>query len=455
MCHALEEVRAGAERRLVITVPPRHLKSITTAVAFPAFVLGHDPGAKFIVASYGHDLARKHAEDFRAVIESCWYQALFPATRIAQRGNRTDELRTTSGGQRKAVSIGGAVTGHGADYILVDDLLKASDASSEAELLRAQEYLEGSLISRFNNPREGRVVVIQQRLHEDDPAGYLLSKGTYRHLNLPAIAEVEERIAVGPGRHHLRQVGEALFPARMGLEDLDRLRREMGSATFQMQYQQNPTAAEGSSLRWEWFGTYEALLPRHRYQYVVQSWDTGMSADPRSDPSVCTTWGLHESKWHLLDVLRERLDYPDLRKTALRHADRWGAELVLIEDAASGISLLHDCRREDRARFRGSKPREDKEVRFAAACARVEAGEVLLPREATWLAEFRRELQGFPRARHDDQVDSVSQFVNWLRGTGPARWIPGHETPRRETMRRRETSRRRDGPPYPSSDSGD
>lgn len=446
MCHALEEVRAGRTRRLVITVPPRHLKSITTAVAFVAFVMGHDPGAKFLVASYGLDLARKHAEDFRTVVETPWYKGLFPKMRIAPRGNRTDEIRTTAGGQRKAVSIGGAVTGHGADYIVVDDLLKASDASSEAELNRAQEYLEASLLSRFNNPREGRVVVIQQRLHEDDPAGYLLGKGTYAHLNLPAIAEADEEIALGPDRVHRRRVGEALCPARMSLEDLERLRREMGSATFQMQYQQNPTAAEGSILRWEWFGTYEEALPRRNYHYVVQSWDTGMSADPKSDPSVCTTWGFHANKWHLLDVLRERLEYPDLKKTALRHADRWTAELVLIEKVSSGTSLLQDCHRGDRARFRGLTPREDKEVRFNAACAKVEAGDILLPREAPWLPEFKREMQGFPRAKHDDQVDSFSQFVNWTRGSGPARWIPGHESPRRESMQRRETLHRREGP---------
>lgn len=158
LCHELEELQRGENLRLVITVPPRHLKSIATAVAFPAYLLGRDPSCKIIVASYGLDLARKHSEDFRRVLESNWYRRLFPHTRIAARGARQDEIRTVQGGGRKAVSIGGAVTGFGADYLVVDDLLKAADASSEVERERARTYLEGSLMSRFDDPRNMRVV---------------------------------------------------------------------------------------------------------------------------------------------------------------------------------------------------------------------------------------------------------------------------------------------------------
>src|SRR6056297_2180783 len=285
MCHELDEIRTGENQRLVINVPPRHLKSITVSVAFVAFLLGHDPSSKIIVASYGLDLARKHSEDCRRVMQSRWYREMFPRTRLAARGNTMDEIRTTRGGSRKAVSIGGAVTGHGADCIIIDDLMKAGDASSEAELLRAQEYIEGSLLSRFDNPAEARVVMIAQRLHELDPPGYLLGKGGYRHLNLPAIAEDDQRIAIGTGQHFPRKSGEPLFPERFGLEVLERMRREMGAAVFNCQYQQNPVAPDGSPLRWEWFDSYDEVLPRHAYEMVVQSWDTGTSADPRSDYS--------------------------------------------------------------------------------------------------------------------------------------------------------------------------
>lgn len=151
---------------------------------------------------------------------------------------------------------------------------------------------------------------------------------------------------------------------------------------------------------------------------IVQSWDTGMSADPRSDYSVCTTWGLHRRKWWLLDVFRDRLDYPDLKNKVLWLGDSWQADKVLIEDAASGKPLIQECHDSHRARYRAITPVQDKEVRFNAACSPVEAGDVVLPTEASWLADFRRELLSFPRGRFDDQVDSFSQFLNWTKGNG-------------------------------------
>ena len=427
MCHELDEVKRGANKRLVITIPPRCLKSVTVAVAYVAYLLGHNPSTKIIVASYGLDLARKHSEDCRRVMSAPWYREMFPATRLAAKGNTVEEIRTTDGGSRKAVSIGSAVTGHGADVIIIDDLLKAGDAQSEAELIRAQEFIEGTLLSRFDNPSEGRVIMVAQRLHEMDPPGYLLDKGTYRHLNLPAIAEEDQAISIGQGRLQQRQPGDLLFPERLSQDTLDRMRKEMGAAVFNCQYQQNPIAPDGSPLRWEWFGTYDEREPRNWYQLVVQSWDTGMSADPRSDFSACTTWGFRDRQWYLLDVWRGQLDYPDLKAKTLQLVREWNPDQVLIEDAATGRPLMTELFRDDK-RYQRVTPKDDKEIRFAVACAPVEEGIVLLPTEAPWLAGFKRELQSFPRGRNDDQVDSFSQFLNWSKGTGFYRAL-GREHP--------------------------
>ncbi|MEE4236050.1 MAG: phage terminase large subunit [Anderseniella sp.] len=423
MCHELDEVRLGKNKRLVINIPPRCLKSVTVAVAYVAFLLGHNPAAKIIVASYGLDLARKHSEDCRRVMSSDWYREMFPQTRLAHKGNTSEEIRTTQGGGRKAVSIGSSVTGHGADYIIIDDLLKAGDANSDAELLRAQEFIEATLLSRFDNPSEGRVVMIAQRLHEQDPSGYLLDKGTYRHLNLPAIAEQNEVVQIGRNRSHHRKPGDLLFPERLSRETLGRMRREMGSRVFHCQYQQDPIAPDGSPLRWEWFKTYEKVEDRRWYQLVVQSWDTGTSADPRSDFSACTTWGFRENVWYLLDVWRGRLDYPDLKSQVLKLVNQWDPNTVLIEDAATGRPLLHELFQTDK-RFQRVTPDKDKEIRFGAACAPVEDGRVFLPQDAPWLPAFKRELQSFPRGRNDDQVDSFSQFLNWSKGIGFWRALP-------------------------------
>ncbi|MEO0750457.1 MAG: hypothetical protein AAFY25_01510 [Pseudomonadota bacterium] len=271
MCHELDKVKRGANKRFVITISPRWLKSVAVAVAYVAYLLGHNPCTKIIVASYCLDLARKHSEDCRRVMNTDWYRETFPGTSLAAKGNSATEIKITAGGGRKAVSIGSAVTGHGADVIIIDDLLMAGDAHSETELLRAQDFIDSTLLSRFDNPSDGRLVLVAQRLHEMDPPGYLLNKGTYRHLNLPAIAEEVQVIPIGQGNVFHHRTGDLLFPARLDQKTLDQTRQEMGSAVFNCQYQQNPIPPDGSPLRWEWFGTYDECAPRNWYQLVVQS----------------------------------------------------------------------------------------------------------------------------------------------------------------------------------------
>lgn len=276
-CHALMEVHRGAEKRLVITKPPRHLKSITASVAFVAWVLGHDPTARIMVASYSQDLARHHSNQTRMIMESDWYRRDFPHTRISDRGNRALELETTAGGVRKAVSVGGSITGFGADIIIVDDCMKADEARSPTVRQELRNWYDNTLLSRLNDKASGRIISIQQRLHEDDLPAYLLEKG-YRHLNLPAIAIKDEVIPIGLGRMHHRRVGDLLNPAREDQATLEQLRRDLGPVAFSAQYQQEPVTPEGNMIRLEWFGTYDEAPPRHRFSRIIQSWDTGMTA---------------------------------------------------------------------------------------------------------------------------------------------------------------------------------
>ena len=414
MCHALTEVRAGSKRRLVITVPPRHLKSITASVAFVAWLLGHDPSLKIMVASYSQDLARLHSNLTRNVMETDWYKKDFPRTRISDRGNRALELETSAGGVRKAVSVGGSITGFGADIIIVDDCMKADEARSQAARDEVRAWFDNTLSTRLNDKAKGIIVSIQQRLHEDDLPAYMLEKG-YEHLNLPSVAEKQERVRIGPDRWHTRNVGDLLNPDRENREVLDQLRRDLGSAVFTAQYQQDPIAPEGNLLRWEWFGAYGALPERHEFLKVVQSWDTGMSAAPSSDFSVCTTWGFHreEYKWYLADVYRQRLDFPDLKRAVIRLQQQWKADAVIVEDARKWQIFMAGTARVGALFPIMIKPVVGKEERFTGCLAEVEAGNLLLPVDAPWLAAFRSELKAFPNGRHDDQADSFSQFVSY------------------------------------------
>lgn len=176
-----------------------------------------------------------------------------------------------------------------------------------------KSFYEQTLLSRLNDKKKGRIIAIQQRLHEDDLAGFLIGTGQFEHLNLRSIAIADECIPIGFGQEQRRSKDEALCPEREPLETLKQIRLEMGAATFSAQHQQDPVPPGGNRIRWEWFGSYDAALPREGYQAIVQSWDTAMSAEPTSDYSVGQTWGFHAGDWHLLEVERARWDFPDLK----------------------------------------------------------------------------------------------------------------------------------------------
>ena len=438
VCHALDGVVAGTTPKLIINLPPRYLKSICASVALPAWLLGRDPTAKIMVATYNDLLAERHSRDCRCIMESAFYGRLFPRTRIKVR--RALELETTNGGFRKAVTVHGAVTGFGADYLIIDDLVKAGAASSVVERQGVKDYYTETLFSRLNDKRNGRIIVIHQRLHEDDLVGFLLDGGTFRHLNLPAIADRDQEISIGRGRVHRWRNGEALFPQREPLETLESIRREVGGATFSAQFLQNPVPPGGNRMRWHWFGTYNESPRRELFQFVAQSWDTGMTAEPTSDFSACTSWGLREGKWYLLDVHRARYDYPDLVRSALRLNQEWEPDCILIEKSGTGFPLFQDLFRTHRLsrKTQTITPVDDKVTRFEAQTAKLETGNFLVPVEAPWLEDFRRECLAFPGAKYDDQVDSMTQFLAWTgsrRGRGFTEPRTPHPQPR--SFRRR------------------
>lgn len=412
MCHVLTEVHKGNVTRQVITVPPRHLKSITSSVAFAAWTLGQDANAQIIVAYYGLGLAREHHELTRKVMESDWYQQDFPLTKISSA--QGFNIRTTAGGGRKAISVDSAATGFGADVIILDDCMKANEATSQVACDNARNWFDNTLVSRINNKATGKIISIQQRLSEGDLTAYLLEKN-FAELRLPAIAEKDEFIAIGDDLFYQRKSGDLLSPNREDAAVLERARTEMGVVAFSAQYQQNPVAAEGNLIQMQWFGSYDEVPARYEFLKVIQSWDTGMSSNPSSDYSVCTTWGFHREtyKWYLLDVFRQRLDFPDLKRAVIRLHQYWAVDRVIIEDASSGKSLCQDLRVTRELVPALMRPVGSKEERFTGCLAEVEAGHFVLPNDAPWLEAFRSEIRAFPRGAHDDQVDSFTQLVRF------------------------------------------
>jgi hypothetical protein len=227
IAEALEECRSGSSRRLIINVPPRSLKSHMTSIAFVAWLLGHDPSAQIISASYAQDLADKLAGDCRSVMMATWFRDLFPGTRLAGARQSVHDFSTTNRGFRLATSVGGVLTGRGADYIIIDDPLKPEEALSETQRQTVNSWFDHTLISRLNNKREGRIILIMQRLHEDDLVGHVMKQGGWHLLKFPAIAEENESHSVRtPYGQKLvtRTRGGALQPAREPLEVLAEIR---------------------------------------------------------------------------------------------------------------------------------------------------------------------------------------------------------------------------------------
>lgn len=254
----LAAVREGKIRRLIINVAPRNLKSLLASIAFPAWYLGHDPSAQILCVSYAQDLADKLARDCRGIMTSPWYRQIF-RTRLAPHRQAVQEFITTGQGYRLATSTGGVLTGRGADIILIDDPLKPEEALSEAQRNAANDWFVHTLYSRLNDKRSGAIVIIMQRLHEDDLVGHVLAQEPWEVLSFPAIAEEDEvhRIETiwGP-RCFTRRRGEALHPDREPLETLEHIRRTIGEYNFAGQYQQSPAPLGGGMVKAEWFKRY-------------------------------------------------------------------------------------------------------------------------------------------------------------------------------------------------------
>jgi predicted phage terminase large subunit-like protein len=415
MAYELTRVLQGETKRLIITVPPRSLKSICASVAFPAFMLGHDPTRRIICVSYAEGLARKHANDCRAVMRSKLYSRLFPNTRISPKKDTEGEFSTTAGGTRLSTSVGGTLTGRGGNLTVIDDPMKPQDAMSETARESTKQCYANTLLSRLDNKTEDAIVVVMQRLHTDDLVGHLLKQGEdWEHLYLPAILDWEEPFPVGKNRYHLRPAG-ALHPAREPLSVLAGVKRDLGTMTFAAQYLQNPVAEGGNLIKWQWFRSHDAPPPINSTDRIVVSWDTALSAKELADFSACVVLQIRGESVFVLDVIRERLEYPDLKRKVIGVHNRWryvaNDYALLIENKGSGMSLVQDLR-DQNIHAMAIDPVGDKIMRMSQQTARIENGSVSLPTQAPWLSEFRHELMAFPVGPHADQVDALSQALN-------------------------------------------
>ena len=424
MSYELSEVMRGRSRRLIITVPPRSLKSICASVALPAFALGHDPTRRIICVSYSEGLARKHANDCRALMRSDLYRRIFPAARISPAKDTETEVMTTARGSRLATSVGGTLTGRGGNLLIIDDPLKPQDAHSESARESLKQWYSNTLLSRLDHKTEGSIIIVMQRLHPEDLVGHLLEQEGWRHLNLPAIAEEDTIVRLGQNRSHRRLLGDLLHPERESQVALDELKASMGSMEFAAQYQQTPVPIGGNLIKWSWFKSYDTPPTPQSGDKIIVSWDTALSSSQLADYSACVVLMVRGETIYIVDVLRARLEYPDLKRAVLQHHNRLrhvaSNYALLIEKKGSGLSLIQDLYREGIYAI-AVDPNGDKIMRMAAQTAPIEAGAVHVPTHAPWLDEFKKELLSFPFSKHDDQIDALSQALQRAFAPGPPR----------------------------------
>lgn len=418
IAYKLMQVERGEIKRLIINLPPRNLKSIAASVAFVAWMLGRNPSAKIMCSSFSDELCVKLASDTRQLMLAPWYAEIFPETKLSAKRTAVSDFSTTKNGNRLAVSTGGSITGRGADVLIIDDPIKPDEALSDTVRKNTNNWFDGTAYTRLDSKHEGAIIIIMQRLHLDDLVGHVLERGGWDLVSLPAIAEDDmtyEYERLGRKVKTVRKAGTPLHGERESLETLAGIRANLGEFAFACQYQQSPVPLGGGLIKDEWIHYYRPDELPTNFEMIVQSWDTASKANQFSDYSVGVTLGLKNKVIYVLDVYRNRLEFPGLKQAVLDKYRQYKPQHVLVEDAASGTSLVQDLNPQGIYCIKPIKPKGDKQTRLFAHQAIFESARIRFPKDAPWLANCVRELTSFPQAKHDDQVDAISQALGFMR----------------------------------------
>jgi predicted phage terminase large subunit-like protein len=432
VCDHLQAVSAGQIKNLVINIPPRHLKSSITSVFWPAWAWIKHPEIRWLFLSYGKDLVLRDSQQTRQLMQSDWYQE-----RWGDKFGFTSDQNVKSfflndkGGGRLTASFEADPTGEGGDVIVVDDPLRIEDASNAAQIDKVNSTWDGVLATRLNDPTSGARVIIMQRLHENDLTGHVLKEGGWVHLYLPTKYEHKRKCVTfltkdvdGNGRpletaqpffwDPRTHDGELLHPNRFPPVEVMKLEKK-GVWHFSAQQQQNPTPAGGTIFKDKWWQFYDQY-PRDvdLFNDSCQSWDCSFKDKKDSSYVVCTIWARYGSSIYLIYRLRKRMSFPETLKAfhSVTTMFPWvGAKY--IEDKANGVAVIQTVQ-DTVPGIIPVDPAGGKEVRAHAVSYLIEAGNVFLPNPAThpWVEnEFIPEFTSFPKADHDDQVDSTTQAL--------------------------------------------
>lgn len=410
MCETLEKVVIGDITRLIINIPPRYSKTEIAVVNFMAWCIGLFPDCEFIHASYSARLAANNSYKARNIVNSNEFKELFPYVELTVDTKAKDHWKTVQGGTAYATGSGGTITGFGAGKmregfagaVIIDDPLKAGDANSDTWRTNVNEWFTETMESRLNK-KETPIIVIMQRLHEDDLSGFLLDGGNgeeWTHLSLPAINE------------H----GEALWPFKHPISELRRM-ENASPYVFAGQYMQLPAPKGGGLFKDAWWQYYRPNgLPDLKYQIITA--DTAQKTKEQNDFTVIQCWGLDKSgqNLYMLDMIRGKWEAPDLRQQMLafyaKQQQRMRVRTVYIEDKSSGSSLIQELKRGSNLPIRAVQRNTDKVSRAYDVVDFISAGRVWLPEGGDGVSDLTREAGQFPNGKHDDCLDPMMDAID-------------------------------------------
>ena len=411
LANALEAVERGEISRLMVLMPPRHGKSELVSLRFPVWYLGRNPTRAIVQAGYAESIALAHSRKARDIFITPEVERLFPNIRyrperpgqetIVPERQAAHEWGTKQGGSYYAVGIGGGLTGRGFDIGIIDDPVK-DDEEASSQTIREKVWEWYTKVFKTRAEPGAAEIVVMTRWHPDDLVGRLLEQAKNDTI------ENQWTILHFPATEN----GEALWPERYPNKALEQIRITIGSRAFEALYQGRPTISKGQIFKREWWQYYREFPSTDR---LIHSWDTAFKEKAQNDYSVCTVWGETYNGYYLKDVWRDKVEFPELKRVAIALAERDNPVVVLVEDKASGQSLVQELQRNTRIPVLPIKVDGDKVARAYATTPLIEAGKVYLPEKASWLFDYIEELSAFPNATHDDQVDSTTQALSWMR----------------------------------------
>jgi len=418
MAEAFERVANGELKRLIINMPPRHTKSEFASYLLPAWFLGRYPDKKIIQTAHTAELAVGFGRKVRNLVNSKDFKRIFPNVSLQADSKAAGRWNTNKGGEYFAIGVGGAVTGKGADLLIIDDPHSEQEGSSSDTNVFNRTYEWYTSGPRQRLQPNGSIVMVMTRWHQKDLTGQVVDASVKR--GGADQWEVIELPAILPS-------GSPLWSEFWKLEELEALKAELPTSKWMAQYQQDPTAEEGALVKREWWQEWEYQEPP-QCEFIIQSWDTAFLKSERADFSACTTWGVFYKECEedgqyapniiLLDAHKERLEFPELKRVAMEKYNAYKPDAFIVEAKAAGMPLIFELRQMGIPVQEYTPSRGNDKISRVNAVSDIFASGIVWAPQTRWAEEVIEEFAAFPNAEHDDLVDSSTQALLRFRQGG-------------------------------------